>query len=224
MFAQLLASRPVRQQSTAGMVTSVGLHGFLVAAAVSATVATARTVDRTTAVATQYVELPPARPPATPPVHAPPNGTPVVSVPITIPTLLPPLPAVQPGTPIDLLPSTRFIPGGTATPPGTGVEPGAAYLATQVEIEVALERHSPMPRFPASLRAAGIEGSARFRFVVDTLGRVEMASVERMEATHEAFAVAFREALHRMRFRAASVGGRPVRQLVEFPIAFRVRR
>ena len=81
-----------------------------------------------------------------------------------------------------------------------------------------------MPRYPATMRAAGIAGSARFRFVVDTLGRVELATVERIESTHEAFAVAVRESLPRMRFRAACFGGRSVRQLVEFPIAFNIKR
>jgi TonB family protein len=70
----------------------------------------------------------------------------------------------------------------------------------------------------------GIDGSARFRFIVDSLGRVEMPSVEQVQATHDAFAFAVRNTLARMRFTPALVQGKPVRQLVELPFVFRVER
>jgi TonB family protein len=101
---------------------------------------------------------------------------------------------------------------------------GAPYLVKQVEVPAAIEKGSPLPRFPALMRSAGVEGAARFQFVVDTLGRVELATVREVESTNGAFAMAVRGTLPRMRFTPARVGGRVVRQLVEFPILFRIER
>jgi hypothetical protein len=60
--------------------------------------------------------------------------------------------------------------------------------------------------------------------VVDTLGRVELLTVRELQSTHQAFALAVRSTLPRMRFTPARVDGRAVRQLVEFPIVFRIER
>jgi len=110
--------------------------------------------------------------------------------------------------------------GGIASPlAGDG-----AYLVEQVDEPAAIEKDSPLPRFPAAMRSLGVEGTARFQFVVDTLGRVELSSVREMESTRAAFAMAVRGTLPRMRFTPARVGGRVVRQLVEFPIVFRIER
>jgi protein TonB len=72
------------------------------------------------------------------------------------------------------------------------------------------------------LRNQRLEGTARVRFVVGTNGRVETSSIVVLESSHPAFAEAVRAALPRMRFRPARVGRHPVRQLVEFPLVFRV--
>jgi hypothetical protein len=61
------------------------------------------------------------------------------------------------------------------------------------------------------------------RFVVDTLGRVEPASIEITETTHTLFADAVRVALLRQRFLPAAAGGHLVRQLVVQPFEFRIR-
>jgi TonB family protein len=110
--------------------------------------------------------------------------------------------------------------GGIAAPLGGG----GAWLAEQVDEPAAIEKDSPLPRFPAAMRSLGVEGVARFQFVVDTLGLVEMASVREMSSTREAFAMAVRGTLPRMRFLPARVGGARVRQLVEFPIVFRIEK
>jgi len=47
------------------------------------------------------------------------------------------------------------------------------------------------------MRSAGVEGSAGFQFVVDTLGRVELSSVRELESTRPAFAMAVRGTLPR---------------------------
>ena len=78
------------------------------------------------------------------------------------------------------------------------------------------------PRYPAVLQSAGVEGSVRAQFVVDTLGRVEQGSFRALESTHDLFTAAVRDALTRARFKPAEVGGHRVRQLVEQSFAFSI--
>jgi protein TonB len=228
MFTQLLASRPTRERSAGGMLASITLHGFVVAAAVYATIGT--TPGFTKPAVQNLVYQPPADPvPPTPTPQTPiivPPGAPVVSVPISVPLTLPDLTTVPVRTLVDLPPSTRFVPGGIGTvgEPVTAPPAGLPYSADQVEFPASIADNSPVPRFPSALRGIGIEGVARFRFVVDTAGRVELGSVEAISASHEAFAYAVRSTLPRMRFRPGRVDGRPVRQLVELPFAFRITK
>ena len=56
------------------------------------------------------------------------------------------------------------------------------------------------PRYPESLRQAGISGRVVIRFVVDTLGSIDMTSVQVLESTHDVFSSAVREALPRLSF------------------------
>jgi protein TonB len=100
--------------------------------------------------------------------------------------------------------------------------PGGAFSDLQVDVPAALLPRSPLPEYPAALRMLRLDGHARLRFVVDARGRVELATVEVVETSHPAFAAAVRAALPRMRFRPARIGPRGVRQLVEFPITFRL--
>jgi TonB family protein len=91
-----------------------------------------------------------------------------------------------------------------------------------VDVPAALLPRSPLPQYPAALRMLRLDGHARLRFVVDARGRVELETVEVVETSHPAFAAAVRAALPRMLFSPARIGPRGVRQLVEFPIAFRL--
>ena len=79
------------------------------------------------------------------------------------------------------------------------------------------------PAYPAVLRRSGVEGAVRIRFVVDTLGRVELSSVDVRATTNEAFTEAVRAVLPKLRFTPAEVGRRRVRQLVEMPFIFSLR-
>jgi len=94
----------------------------------------------------------------------------------------------------------------------------------QVEQVVRPRSGNPSPEYPRALRSAGVEGDVLVRFIVDTLGRVEPRSVEIREYTHTRFADAVREWLRRTRYDAATIGGRPVRQLVEQRVGFTLRR
>lgn len=86
-----------------------------------------------------------------------------------------------------------------------------------VEVDSAAERDplSAAPMYPPALEARGVEGHVIVRFVVDSTGRVDMASVMTVEATDSAFDRAVRDAMPQMRFRPAKMGSRPVRQLAE---------
>lgn len=95
-----------------------------------------------------------------------------------------------------------------------------------VEVDSAAERDpaSAAPVYPAALETRGVEGYVIVRFVVDSTGLVDMASVMTVEATAPEFDRAVREAMPGMRFRPAKVGGRPVRQLAEQLFRFEVAR
>ena len=80
----------------------------------------------------------------------------------------------------------------------------------------------PRPQYPEGLRRFALAGTVRALFVVDTLGRVEPESVRLLTVSHPLFGAAVRATLPRMRFEPARVGGRAVRQLVEFPVVFTI--
>jgi TonB family protein len=231
VFTQLLASRPAKQRSTSGLVVSVVTHIAIVAAVIYATTKVAVADDDTPTGGIIYIadDPPPTQPVPAPVVPSAPvidgfTGT-VIDVPVVIPTTLPP---IVPGgfpTPSDFPAGARFIPGGTPSTGGiTAPPPGAAYFAEQVDVVVSIAKGSPVPAYPSALRPMGIDGSARFRFIVDSTGRVEPGSIEQVQATHNAFAFAVRNTLGRMRFTPAQVRGKAVRQLVELPFVFRVER
>jgi TonB family protein len=235
VFTQLIASRPAQVRERPGLVLSTLLHGSVVAAAVLLTAQPPHEAG----VQEPRVELihfprptpepqPIARPRA--PVPAPSPSVPVIATiapPIVAPTTIStelPVPGITPWT-APLPGGATGAPGGSIEGAGTGDPlpgPSGAYAEEHVDVPVALERRSPLPRYPEALRSWRTEGVARLTFVVDTLGRVEMGTVNVIESSHPAFAASVRATLPRMRFRPARIGERPVRQLVEFPITFRL--
>jgi protein TonB len=139
-----------------------------------------------------------------------------------------------PSAPIEFLrlPTAEPVVVGTpriglaGQPPGKdslGNRPGV-YTSELVEKVVAPRPGNPVPAYPASLRAAQIEGSVVARFVVDTTGRVEAASINFPEATHLLFGEAVRQSLLRSRYLPAVVADHTVRQLVEQRFAFTLTR
>ena len=231
MLSQLIESRPARRRSPAGFAASLVLHGILVAGAVVATSRgtgerqpePVRVVVRFT---TPVPEPPKVTPVPTPPTASPmPAGPSIISVPDGVPDFIPPVDPLRALINTDQPFEFRIgTPSRAGTPePGVLSEPGV-LLADQVEVPAAFDTRSPLPRFPQVLKDAGVEGLVRLRFVVDTLGRVELGAVQVVESTHPAFALAVRVTLPRMRFAPARVGNHPVRQLVEFPVQFRLDR
>lgn len=97
--------------------------------------------------------------------------------------------------------------------------PEGAYFEFQVEHPVQSARGAA-PRYPDSLRTAGVEGEVLVQFVVDTLGKAEPQTFKVLKASHEAFAAAVKEAIPGMNFVPASNRGAKVRQLVQQPFVF----
>ncbi|MFA6166088.1 MAG: TonB family protein [Gemmatimonadaceae bacterium] len=229
MFAQLIASRAPRRRSPAGFAASVALHGIIVTGAVLFTShAPMKRAPHAQLVVTYVAPVPRPRP-AT---QTPPGAVlrvvlpSVINVPLTVPDAIPPVnllrAAINTDDPFVFRVGVPSHAGTTA--PVAVDDPGTAFLDSQVEVQVALDTRSPMPRYPQLLRDAGVEGATLVRFVVDTLGRVEQGTVKVVESTHPAFALAVQAVLPQMRFSPARVGERKVRQLVEFPLQFRLRR
>ena len=90
----------------------------------------------------------------------------------------------------------------------------------QVEKPVVLQSGTVMPKYPDILRQAGVEGEVLVSFVVDEQGSADAASFKVIRATHELFATAVKQALPAMRFVAAELGGKKVKQMVQQPFSF----
>lgn len=164
---------------------------------------------------------------------APPQGFKVVAPPVNIPTKLPTIDlskaltnendfsgkGVAGGT-------ANGVKGGTGKEGDTGTEAGGhsgPYMEFQVEKPVE-KIGGEAPEYPASLRASGVEGRVLAQFVVGENGRYEGGSLKILESSNPAFTAAVKDALPRMRFSAAQIGGRKVAQLVQMPFQFHISR
>jgi len=94
-----------------------------------------------------------------------------------------------------------------------------------LQVDRSVERHpwSAAPEYPQELAALGTQGVVRTVYVVDTTGTVDTASIQVLYSDDPHFTASVMNALGRMRFRPATKGGRPVRQLVEQQFRFRIR-
>src|SRR5262249_33015256 len=99
-----------------------------------------------------------------------------------------------------------------------------AYSAEVVDRVVTPLTDNPRPVYPSSLERQGIEADFTVKFVVDSTGRVDGSTLEVPTSVHSLFADAVRYALSRSRYLPATLGGRPVRQLVAQEFVFRMRR
>ena len=138
-----------------------------------------------------------------------------------------PMPASAPTSAEASAPATVATqPSGTSTVrPAVAVNP-----ATQAGVrEAAMMPGNRPPTYPPELRAAGVSATVVMQFVVNADGSVDTNTVKVLRATvsspssdddGRAFARAVRDVLPTMRYTAARVGGRNVRQLVTLPFAF----
>ena len=99
---------------------------------------------------------------------------------------------------------------------------GAVFTILEVDSTAARHPDSAAPSYPPDLLAMGVEGTVKTRYVVDSTGVADTASLKILFSTHPGFTEAVRTALPNMRFRPASLGGRHVRQLVEQDFHFKI--
>ena len=88
---------------------------------------------------------------------------------------------------------------------------GEPYLLCQVEQPPRPNPRNIPPRYADMLLQAGVSGTVRVRFVVDTTGHVRSdPRMEVLAATHDMFAFAVQEAVRRWSFEPGRRAGRPV--------------
>jgi TonB family protein len=101
---------------------------------------------------------------------------------------------------------------------------GLAYREHEVDKPVVQAPGSAWPVYPDSLKKAKVEGEVGASFAVDTLGRVDVETIQILKWTQQLFVVAVLDALPRMKFLPAELKGVKVRQLVQQPFVFDVKK
>lgn len=122
--------------------------------------------------------------------------------------------------------SASGVKGGTGKEGDTGKEAGekqGPYFEFQVEKPVE-KIGGDAPDYPSSLRDAGVEGQVLAQFVVGENGRYQGGTLKILNSSNPAFSAAVKDALPRMRFSAAQIGGKKVAQLVQMPFMFNIKK
>lgn len=233
MLGVLLESRALRPRRTGGTVLSVAAHVAVIGGAliVPAHRKTALP-ERTPAMIVHFTPQALSRAPRRVVTSSATRGSavvaplpiPVIAVPAVIPVSLPEIEASR-VTAIDEVPfgsAAKSTPArgggqGIGAGPGDDTELRGAELAMRI---VAAAK----PNYPNALRQAGIGGRVLVRFIVDTAGRVDMASVQVIQSTHPLFTAAVRTVLPTYRFRPSEAGGRRVASTAEMPFEFSIAR
>jgi periplasmic protein TonB len=165
---------------------------------------------------------------------APPKGFKVVAPPISIPTTIPAIDLSKAITNENDFSgkgvaggSAKGVKGGTGSEGDIGKSAGVAdhgpYMEFQVEKPVE-KIGGEAPDYPSSLRESGVEGQVLAQFVVNESGRYESGTLKILNSSNSAFTAAVKDALPRMRFSAAQIGGRKVQQLVQMPFQFHLAK
>lgn len=238
MFNNLIESKAKRQKRIGGSITSIIVHAAVVAGLVVVTANAGIKEEEKREEKVDFVEVKPDEPkpvepekPPPPPdavvAPPPPKGFQVLSAPIEIPNVIPDIDLSKKVTDeADF--SGKGVAGGVAK----GVEGGKGpvpqgdqpYFDFQVEKPVVAAPGSQGPTYPDMLRSAGIEGQVLAQFVVDTTGRADMSTFKALRSDNDLFTTAVKNALGRMRFLPAEVGGKKVKQLVQQPFQFSLNR
>jgi periplasmic protein TonB len=238
MFNNLIESKAKKQKRFGGSLASIIVHAGLVVGLVVVTANAGIQNEKTKEEKIDFVEVKkdepkppePEKPPPPPDVvvqQPPPKGFQVLTAPIEIPDVIPEIDLSKKATDeADF--SGKGVAGGVAK----GIEGGKGpvpqgdqpYFDFQVEKPVAMAPGSAGPTYPDMLRSAGIEGTVLAQFVVDTSGRAEMSTFKALKSDNALFETAVKNALQRMRFLPAEVGGRKVKQLVQQPFQFSLNK
>jgi protein TonB len=240
MFDNLVESKAKKQKRLGGSITSIVIHAAVVAGLVVVTANAGIQKEEKREEKVDFVEVKkdepkppePEKPPPPPPdvvaAPPPPKGFQVLQAPPEIPNVIPEIDLSKKVTDeADF--SGKGVAGGIAK----GVEGGKGpvitntdqpYFDFQVEKPVVMAPGAQGPSYPDMLRSAGIEGTVLAQFVVDTTGRADMSTFKALKSDNDLFTTAVRNALQRMRFLPAEVGGRKVKQLVQQPFQFSLNR
>jgi protein TonB len=165
---------------------------------------------------------------------APPKGFKVVAPLINIPTHLPTIDLSKAVTNENDFSgkgvkggSDKGVKGGTGTEGDLGKLGGVAnhgpYMEFQVEKPVE-KIGGEAPEYPTMLKESGVEGQVLAQFVVNESGRYEGGTLKILSSSNSAFTAAVKDALPRMRFSAAQIGGKKVQQLVQMPFQFHLQK
>jgi periplasmic protein TonB len=236
MFNNLIESRPRKQKTIGGTVFSVVFHTAVIGAAVYGTLEAKEQLEKPKAEKVEFVKMekkneppPPKEEPKPPPppkdvvaAPPPPKGFQVLTAPVKIPDVLPEIDLSKKVTNEDDF-TGKGVAGGIAKGVVGGTAPvntDQAYFEFQVEKQVAPASGNPGPRYPDMLRSANVEGEVLAQFVVDTTGRADMGTFKILKSSHDLFTNSVRSVLPNMRFYAAEIGGRKVKQLVQMPFQF----
>ncbi len=234
MKVKLPESARDRKRSVGGATVSTLLHAVLIGGSVLGTGMTHEVMTSRPERVKSILYVPPA-PPAPPRVQQQPppqqlimtNVDPVPALQVqplnlaVIPTGLPPVSARIGTIGEDAF---RVAPHDSIPRGPIGVASNEPFTDLTVEKAVQPLTGNPSPRYPTRLQASGVEGTVSAQFVVDTLGKVESASITFPRSDHNLFERAVREALLRSRYVPAEAGGQRVRQLVEQSFTFAIRR
>jgi TonB family protein len=123
-----------------------------------------------------------------------------------------------PRTPTYRLSVTRQGQGTTPKPPVVRRE----YVEFKIDHPAIQAPSSGQPRYPEILKQAGVEGNVTVQFIVNADSTIMEGSMKVLNSTHQLFTEAIRNALPQMRYIAAQVNGRNVRQLIEQQFEFRI--
>jgi TonB family protein len=241
MFDVLVASAARSQLRARWVTTSMLAHGVIISLAVLATRGALENAPPPAVDQAILLFVPKPPPPVMEVRHEPapavvtvteppPKGFQTVVAPQDIPQVIPPVDLGQ--RPLDPRDFTgRGVEGGIAAGVvgGTGVvdprelgDANAIYEASLQDdrFQPAMMVVPPDPKYPKAADAVGIEGRVSLEFVIDTLGRVEPASMRILESTHEVFDSSARAALGKAVFRPARLSSHPVRQLTRESIRY----
>ena len=113
--------------------------------------------------------------------------------------------------------------GSGAIGDAVGRRRAGPFLPSEVERLVLPFADNPRPEYPRLMLSARIGGQVVVRFVVDSAGRVDPASMRVLQGTNKHFARAVRAVLPRLHYRPAQLLGRNVDAVVEQAFRFEVR-
>jgi protein TonB len=234
MFGTLIESRAATPRRTAGSVASIIIHSLIITGGVIATAKdmVPAPLEPPVPVVVSYVRpLAPQRAISRPSVALSSASLTVapflhrLTAPTLIPVGIPPVDLNATPTPADFG-QDRIRTNGICEPdcamvPATDTAGRQIWSSRDLMMRM-LEDPVP-PRYPESLRRAGIEGEVVVQFVVDTTGRVDLRTVEVLRSTHDAFTTAVRETVAKLRFAPATGGERKMRALAVMPFHFTLR-